>query len=49
MELIAIVNETKAAKQARRVAHWRTLDPDESERTDKSIGTRWNEMTTKYR
>lgn len=49
MELIVIVNETKAAKQARRVVHWRTLDPDESERTDKSIVTRWDEMVTKYR
>lgn len=49
MELIATVNETKTAKQARMVAHWRTLDPNESERSDKSIATRWNEMNTKYR
>jgi hypothetical protein len=49
MELTATVNETKTAKQNRRAAHWRTLNPDESERSDKSIATRWDEMTTKYR
>jgi len=40
--------ETKQAQNNRMIAYWRTLDPDEPNRTDKSIISRWTEMRTKH-
>jgi len=41
--------DSKDVRNTRMFQHWLTLGPRETQRSAKSVSTRWNEMVTMYR